>query len=492
MIDEINEPSAPAQEASSDDLLGVEEAAQFLGTSQTTLYRLLRQGDLKGLKVGRQWRFRKPDLTAYMERGPVAISLPQSQDLDEEMRFFGAEAGANAEEKVAALARSVVTRAIAAGASDIHLEPQSDHLLLRYRIDGVLHEIREIARGVQNALIHSIKAMAEMNLEEKRLPQDGRIAFRDQGREYDLRVSLVPLVYGEAIVMRILDRSSVLIGLDRLGFDPEGLAKIRQWCGKPQGLIIATGPTGSGKTTLLYSCLSAIASTAVKTVTVEDPVEYILPLVNQMQVNIRAGLKFAGAMRSFLRQDPDVIMCGETRDLETANLCVEAALTGHMVFSTLHTPDSVGAVTRLLDMGVERFLISATLVGIVSPRLIRLLCPHCKRVADEEITQSLLAEVEKDAANGGYGPPADANYYTSAGCEKCRRTGYLGRTGLYEMLTWSPALSEALRQGATEREMTKIAVSQGMRTLLAEGMQRAVAGETSIEEVMRVTGHAAY
>ena len=302
----------------------------------------------------------------------------------------------------------------------------------------------------------------------------------------------MPQVYGEGIVMRILDRSTVLLGLERLGFDHRSLAEIRKWCGKPQGLIVATGPTGSGKTTLLYSCLSEISSPDLKALTIEDPVEYILPGVNQVQVNAKAGLRFAGAMRAFLRQDPDILMCGELRDLETANLCVEAALTGHLVFTTLHTPDTAGAVTRLLDMGVERFLISATLIGIAAPRLARRLCPHCRRPAQEDVAQLLLAEVEKDASVGGYTAPAGATFYTAEGCEQCRRTGYLGRTGLFELMAWNPTLSEALRRGATEAELTQIAVAHGMRTLLAEALRMAVAGETSLEEVIRVTGHGVY
>ena len=477
---------------SKDQLLSLDEAVKFLGTSKPTLYRLLGQDEIKGLKVGRQWRFRKADLIAYMERSPVAFTAAPTEDLDMELAFFAEQLntealleGRDAEAKTAALARQIIDLAIRSRASDIHLEPTAHDFLLRCRVDGVLQETRRLPSSMRESMAAQFKTMAEMNVSETRVPQDGRIPIKQEGKEFDLRVAVLPSVYGEAITIRILDRSTVLVGLDKLGIVPEDLRQIRDLVCQPNGIVLATGPTGSGKTTLLYSCLQEMAGVEKKTLTVEDPVEFVLPYTTQTQVNKKAGLTFAAALRSFLRQDPDVIMVGEMRDLETAQITVEASLTGHLVLSTLHTNDAPSALLRLLDMGLEPYLVSATVIGIVAVRLVRRVCENCKQPIDLSADPT-LSYVAQLAAEGGYEIPENAVFVSGVGCEQCRGRGYRGRAGLYEVLTLTEALTEAVLRRAPVEELTEIAVTHGMRTLLADGIRKAVEGQTTVEEVMRV------
>ena len=482
---------SPEVDKSSEELLSLDEAVKFLGTSKPTLYRLLGQDEIKGLKVGRQWRFRRADLTAYMERGPVAVSAAPKEDLDMELAFFSELLGqtepgdADAEAKTVRLADDIFKLAIQSRASDIHLEPNADDFLLRLRVDGVLQETRRLPSSTKESLTARFKIMAEMDTNEKRLPQDGRIPVRHDGKDFDFRVAVVPSLHGEAVTMRILDRSTVLIGLDRLGIAPEDLHQIRDLIRQPNGIVIATGPTGAGKTTLLYSCLQEVAGVEKKTLTVEDPVEYVLPYTTQTQVNKKAGLTFAAVLRSFLRQDPDVILVSEMRDLETALIAVEVSLTGHLLLTSLHTGDAPSALLRLLDMGVEPYLASATVAGVVATRLVRRVCDDCKQPVDLSGDKT-LGYVAQLAAEGGYEIPADAVFVRGVGCESCRGRGFRGRTGLYEVLPMTEALTEAVLRRAPVEELTDIAVAGGMRTLLADGIRKAAAGLTTIEEVMRV------
>ena len=489
MTDDVKSGDEGPQE----ELLTIDEAAAFLGTSKSTLYRLMGQGDVKGAKVGKQWRFLKGDLRAYLQRGSVAVAIDGAARAD--MDILLAEMGATVsfdtdEEKIDHIAGVIIKEAILSGASDIHLEPMQGELWIRYRIDGVLHRIHTIPKPVQEAVITRFKTMAEMEVMEKRLPQDGRIPVKFEDKDYDLRANCVPTFYGESIVVRILDRSSVHLGLSNLGFSPASHAALKRMIEAPNGIVITTGPTGSGKTTLLYSCLRTLANESIKTITIEDPIEYLLPGVMQVAVNKRAGLTFANGLRSFLRQDPDVLMVGENRDLETVQTSIEAALTGHMVLTTLHTDDAPGALLRLADMGIEPYLVAATVIGVVAVRLARRLCPNCKTILDPQETASMLNKVRKLAAAGGYDIPSTPILYEAVGCSECRNTGYRGRIGLQEVLSCNSKFVTQLLDCASLEEMTRLAVSTGMQTLLADGVSKAVAGETTIDEVIRVAAPA--
>ena len=389
---------------------------------------------------------------------------------------------AASEEAVVKAVNDIIMNAIAAGASDIHFESQpDDSLTVRHRIDGVMREASHIPPVSRRGVITRIKMMADMNVVETRIPQDGRIPARLDDKTYDLRASCVPYVYGEGIVIRILDKSSVLLGLDKLGFYPEHMQAIDNLVGQPNGLIIVTGPTGSGKTTTLYSLLMKFVSPDRKIMSVEDPVEYMLTGVNQVNVNVRAGLTFEVALRAFLRHDPDVIMIGETRDLKTAELAMEAAVTGHLVLSQLHTNDAPSVVTRLLDMGVEPYLIAATLVGAVSQRLARKVCRDCGEDIEldtNDPTIRFLGITEWDLK--------EHKIRRGKGCDTCRKTGYRGRIGLYEILTISPELRALIANGATGPEVAEAARAQGFLDMRADAKRKVLDGITTPEEVFRV------
>ncbi len=489
-VQKSQEDAARAQETS-EDLLTLDEAVKFLGTSRPTLYRLLGLDEIKGLKVGRQWRFRKADLIAYMERSPVAVAAAPREDIQKALAFLEHEATTSDWEvndddvmMIGMITRLIITQAIDETASDIHLEPTQDDLRLRRRIDGVLQG-GDFPSSLREALTAEIKTMAGMNVNEKRLPQDGRISLRHKDKDFDIRVAVVPSLYGEAMTLRILAKQDILLGLDALGLTPEDLRQLRDLMNQPNGIVIATGPTGSGKTTLLYSCLREVADAQRKTLTVEDPVEFTLPYTTQTQVNKKAGLTFPIVLRSFLRQDPDIILVGEMRDLEVANITAEAALTGHLALTALHTNDAPSALLCLLDMGVEPYLISATVTGIVATRLIRRVCENCKQPQDlsAEPTLSYIAQL---AAEGGYEIPPGTVFVRGAGCDQCRGRGYRGRMGLHEVLTLTEPLTEAILRRAPVEELRDIAIENGMRTLLADGVRKAVEGQTTIEEVLRV------
>ena len=373
----------------------------------------------------------------------------------------------------------VIQQAIKDRASDIHVEPDRRGVRIRYRIDGVLHEVMRVPKYVHAPLVSRIKIMGDMNIAERRIPQDGRIHIRHEGNDYDLRVSSLPTVFGEKVVMRILDQSSVMIGLNKLGMAGETQAQLESVIVQPNGMILSTGPTGSGKTTTQYSILNKINSVEKNIITIEDPVEYQLPGLSQVHVNRKAGLTFASAMRSFLRQDPDIIMVGEIRDLETAETAVQASLTGHLVLSTLHTNDAPSAVTRLMDMGVEPFLIASSIIGILAQRLARRICQNCKEP---------------------YKPPAEALhrvgfnvddmenvvFYRGRGCEQCRHTGYRGRNGIFEMMLVTEEVADLTVKRAPLSEIRAAALAGGMKTLKMDGFQKVLEGLTTVEEVMRV------
>lgn len=377
------------------------------------------------------------------------------------------------------LVNLLISRALESRASDIHIEPFAKELRIRYRIDGVLHEIESMPRRLEAAIVSRIKIMARLNIAERRLPQDGRIRLHTGGREADIRVSTVPILHGESVVMRILDTESVVIDLGLLGFAPPTLAAFKRLITKPNGIILVTGPTGSGKTTTLYGGLSLINTPERKIITVEDPVEYQIERVNQIQVKTLIGLNFAGTLRHIVRQDPDVIMIGEIRDLETAEIAIQSALTGHLVFSTLHTNDAPSAITRLLDMGVENYLLGSTVRGILAQRLVRVVCPRCRQpLGPAELSPDELANL---------GIPDDAVLFRGQGCEDCSYTGYRGRSGIFELLVVDEAIRRAILKTPDESNLRSIARKNGMETLLEDGIRKVVSGITTLSEVLKVT-----
>lgn len=373
----------------------------------------------------------------------------------------------------------ILTEAIQQGASDIHFEPTEDNLHVRYRIDGVLHNRHTPAAEYQSQLLTRIKVMAKMDIAERRLPQDGRIKLKMGKREIDFRVSTVPIVNGERIVLRILDKGSVVLGLDSLGM-PEGMyEKFKELIQLPEGIVLVTGPTGSGKTTTLYSAICDLRSDEINIMTIEDPVEYNLKRIAQIGVRPQINLTFAAGLRHILRQDPDVVMIGEIRDVETAEIAIQAALTGHLVLSTLHTNDSPSAIARLVDMGVEPYLLSSTVIGVQAQRLVRRICEHCKesyKPTDEELKSLSL---DKKMLKGGV-------LYRGKGCEACYEYGYQGRHGVYELLPVSHSVQQQIVKSPDAVELRKIGLEQGMWTLRGHGQQLVINGITTVEEVLRV------
>jgi general secretion pathway protein E len=386
-----------------------------------------------------------------------------------------------AEAPIIRLVNMLITRAIENRASDIHIEPFEDELKVRYRIDGVLHDIESTPKGLQAAIVSRIKIMAKLNIAERRLPQDGRIRLKVSGSELDLRVSTIPVLFGESVVMRLLRKEGIVIDLNLLGFSQRNLETFNTLITKPNGIILVTGPTGSGKTTTLYGALDKINSPDKKIITVEDPVEYQLKGVNQIQVKPQIGLNFATTLRHIVRQDPDIIMIGEVRDLETAEIAIQSALTGHLVFSTLHTNDAPSAITRLLDMGVENFLLSSTTRGILAQRLVRVICPSCK---EPEETPGDIAELRM------LGIGSDVTLYHGRGCEHCAFTGYHGRLGIFELLVVDDEMRKLILKNSDSNQMKEAAKKQGMKTLLQDGADKIKAGVTTLSEIFRVTQEA--
>jgi type II secretion system protein E len=440
-------------------------------------------------------------------RGPVQFALAPRAEIEKALkRYYGVgaetldEMGEGEEEPLELLVgekeitegeqeasvikfvNQVIWEAYKDRATDIHLEPQEDELRIRYRIDGILHQtpMPPQLKRFQAAILSRIKVMSGMNIAEKRLPQDGRINVRIKGEEIDIRVSTVPTVYGESTSLRLLSRGKIFLSLDKLGFSPEDEAAIRELIVKPHGILLVTGPTGSGKSTSLYAMLSTINSVHKRIITVEEPVEYELKGINQIAVRPEIGLTFAMGLRHILRQDPNVIMVGEIRDLETAEIAIRAALTGHLVFSTLHTNDAPSAFTRLIDMGIEPFLVASSVEAVMAQRLVRTICPVCK--AEQKVERNYLKKI---------GFPEDeiasTKFMRGAGCEDCRQLGYQGRLAIYELLLLNEALRPLILNRAAASTIAQRAMEQGMRTLRTDGWNKVKAGITTIEEVLRVT-----
>jgi general secretion pathway protein E/type IV pilus assembly protein PilB len=402
----------------------------------------------------------------------------------EQIETDGSELSEMAQEpSVVRLVNEILLEAIESRASDVHIESEQNGLRIRYRIDGVLHPQPvppEISR-FQAAIISRLKIMSRLNIAERRLPQDGRIQLKVAGREVDVRVSVIPMIHGEGIVMRLLDKGAMEFNLEKLGMEPDLYRTFQELIQLPHGIILVTGPTGSGKTTTLYSALLEIRSDDTKIITTEDPVEYQLQGINQIQVHPKIGLTFGNSLRSILRHDPDIVLVGEVRDLETAENAIQASLTGHLVFSTLHTNDAPGAFTRLTDMGVEPFLVSSTVEAVMAQRLLRTLCPACKQPYEPK-REELPRDFPWDQWLAGGTP-----IYRSVGCRECRHVGYRGRVGLFELLV----STNRIRQLAHDRESTwaikQAAIEQGMRTLREDGWVKVFTGRTTVDEVVRIT-----
>lgn len=386
------------------------------------------------------------------------------------------------------LVQDLIVRATEANASDIHLEPRVDSLRVRLRIDGQLHDESPLPPNLAAAVVSRIKIMAELNIAERRLPQDGRIKINVRGREVDLRISTMPTLGGESVVLRILDRGSVTLDFAALGFGTATVARLTRLLDEPNGLVLVTGPTGSGKTTTLYAALSGLNEPFRKTFTVEDPIEYQLTGVNQIQVAPRIGLSFAHALRSILRQDPDIVMVGEIRDLETAEMAVQAALTGHLVLSTVHTNSAASTVIRLRDMGVEDYLLASTLKGVLAQRLVRRLCENCAVAAPvSSALAACIAHAQSHSQRQLEFDIANARVRRPAGCEACRHTGFRGRLGIAELLIVNEVVRSAMIGGGREEAIEAAAVAAGMTPMLADGLTKVLTGQTTLEDVLRVT-----
>jgi len=407
------------------------------------------------------------DLGEDMDLAHVANSIPEPEDLLE----------SEDDAPIIRLINALLTEAVKEGASDIHIEPFEDRLLVRFRVDGVLREVLQPQRIMAPLLVSRIKVMARLDIAEKRLPQDGRISLRVAGRPVDVRVSTLPSGHGERVVLRLLDKQAGRLDLTHLGMERQSLARMEDLIHHPHGIILVTGPTGSGKTTTLYAVLSRLNDASRNIMTVEDPIEYFLDGIGQTQVNSKVDMSFARGLRAILRQDPDVVMVGEIRDLETVEIAVQASLTGHLVLSTLHTNTAVGAVTRLRDMGVEPFLLSSSLLGVLAQRLVRVLCDDCKRPYTANQADCELMGI----------PPAEApTLYAPVGCSECNELGYRGRTGIYELFPVDEKLRSMIHDGAGEAELERYArkISPSIRR---DGLRRVLDGETSLEEVLRVS-----
>lgn len=410
----------------------------------------------------------------------LEITSSSDEDLSEdELREMGDEA------PIIRLANLIISQGITDKASDIHIEPLKDGMRVRYRVDGVLVEGMQLPRRVVAPLTSRLKIMSEMDIAEKRQPQDNRISAMVAGKEFDFRVSTLPLIHGEKIVMRILDKGGINVGLGKLGFLPHNLSLVEDWCGRSYGILLVTGPTGSGKSTTLYSILNKISVGHNNIITIEDPVEYELGGINQCGVNVRAGMTFAAGLRAMLRQDPDVIMVGEMRDEETATIAMEAALTGHLVLSTLHTNDAPGAATRLIDMGVEPFLISSSIIGVLAQRLVRQICPGCKEsyAGSREMLLRAGLPVGEELGAETLG---EITLFRGRGCDKCKGSGYRGRTGVHELMAMSDPIRDKILEKSPSHVIRNLGLENGMKTLQMDATAKIVAGVTTVDEVLRV------
>jgi len=407
------------------------------------------------------------DMEQGMDLQQLAQDIPEVADLLE----------SEDDAPIIRLINALLTQALRENASDIHIEPFETRSVVRFRMDGALRDVIEPKRALHAAIVSRIKVMAQLDIAEKRLPQDGRITLRLAGRPVDVRVSTLPTGHGERVVLRLLDKQAGRLELGRLGMNDTTLTELDELIHRPHGIVLVTGPTGSGKTTTLYAALSRLDAKSLNIMTVEDPIEYDLDGIGQTQANARIDLSFARALRAILRQDPDVIMIGEIRDLETAQIAVQASLTGHLVLATLHTNDAASSVTRLIDMGVEPFLLASSLLGVLGQRLVRRLCPVCRQPHEPS---------DKEAAALGQ-PPLGGPLYSAVGCPSCNFTGYRGRTGIYELLTVDEPLRRMIHDGAAEQDLRAYAMAHGMVNMRQDGMRWVRASDTALEEVLRVT-----
>ena len=418
-------------------------------------------------------RFHRLEESASDIVGAAAEEVDELEDLSKTKELVE-------EAPIVKLVNLLITQAVNERASDIHIEPHERDVRIRYRIDGVLHEVMRSPKSIQSGVISRLKIMSDINIAERRIPQDGRVGLVVGGKAIDLRVATLPTVYGEKVVIRILDKSSVLLNLTDLGFSASNFERYESSYRKPYGMILVTGPTGSGKSTTLYATLNIINTPERNIITVEDPVEYRLAGVNQIQINPKAGLTFASALRSILRSDPDVVLIGEIRDRETAQIAVEAALTGHLVLSTLHTNDAPSAISRLLEMGIEPFLVSSAVDAVLAQRLMRVLCDRCKELYAP--TEEALREAKIPLNHDGTAP----KLYRAVGCSHCAKTGYRGRMAAHEVMLKSEEIERLTAERRSAEEIGRVAREQGMRVLREDGVDKVLAGMTSIEEIMRV------
>jgi len=436
---------------------------------------------ITGLHVVSRISTRSDILDAVRRMGAYDDTVSDLTDMmtedDEEEDLTSIEAAVE-EAPIVKLVNTLVTRAVNERASDIHIEPGEHDLRIRYRIDGVLHEVMSSPRSVSGAVVSRMKIMAELDIAERRVPQDGRVSLRVTGRQIDLRVATLPSIYGEKVVIRILDKDDAVLDLPDLGFLPESLDRFESSYRKPYGTILVTGPTGSGKTTTLYSTLNILNKPDVNIITVEDPVEYRLAGITQVQVNRKAGLQFHTVLKSILRSDPDIILIGEVRDGETAAIAIEAALTGHLVLTTLHTNDAASSVGRLIDMGVEPYLVSSSIDSILAQRLARRICERCK--VPKEVSGDLVSQMGFDPDDG------PLTIYDAVGCKVCSDTGYRGRLSINEILLMSEEIQHLAVERRPSDEIKNVAVEQGMKTLRRDGMDKVRLGLTTLEEVLRV------
>jgi len=499
-------PRAEAGNAGPDlgeGILDMDQAIRMLKTTRPTFYRWLRQGQIKGMKVGRQWRFQREDIERFLKGEEPRVELaadirPRVADLQARLRELeGAGEGGQAEavggeDGVRQAAGLLICLAYSAHASDFHvstqmLEPVGGQAtgLIRLRVDGVLLSPITFDHRLAGALIQRFKIMANCDINEKLLPQDGRILIRLDNRNLDLRISFMPSMFGESVTVRVLDASAVMLDLERLPYAEEDRAKIRKALRAPNGLIIFTGPTGSGKTTTLYAALKELSGPERKVISIEQPVEYILPWVEQVGVNPGRGLTFARAMRSALRQAPNVVMIGELRDGETLQVAMEAALCGHLVLSAMHTQDAASALVRMAEMGTPPFVIASGTTLVCSQRLVRRICDQCKEPYElQERERELVAELARKRQIGA--EVLGKTFYHGRGCDACSLTGYRRRTSILEVMEVNSKIRAAVQRSASAEEIRDIAIASGMRTLCADGIRLVEAGETTIEEVLRV------
>jgi len=472
------------------EVLDLKSAADFLKVSKPTFYRWLAQGKIKGNKAGNQWRFYRADLENFLHaEEPSALqvdsdALRQAVQKGRKARKLPPiewpEAETPEESTVIGTVNMLIRDAIAARASDIHMDNNSDETLVRYRIDGVLTEVMTLPRAASRPLVSRLKLMGDMNINERRLPQNGRISIRLRDEEHDVRVTTMPAVFGESAILRILSQSSILIGLEGLGLSKPMQEAFERILRRNTGMLIVTGPSGSGRTTTLYSALNLINSPEVKIVSIEDPVEYFIPNTMQVHVNRKAGLTFPVALRTFIRCDPDVILVGELRDMETVQACANAAMTGHLVLTATLPSTAPAIITRLIEVGLEPFLVSASVIGVLAQRLVRRVCPHCK--ADYQPDRHVLRRLETQTGLD----LSEATFQRGTGCKHCRKTGYRGRTGIFELLEIDGKLRELITRPATTDELRAAAVEAGMTTMLRDGIEKAAQGITTVEEVLRV------